>query len=86
MRLHGTGARPEQELGLRTTGETICDRAVTMPKIGTCNLSISRELVDYVVDSSTIEARIHDMSLQDAVLGGCLLTNPPPSSSSSDLE
>lgn len=24
MRLHGTGARPEQELGLRSTGETIC--------------------------------------------------------------
>lgn len=77
MRLHGTGARPEQKLGLRSTGQTICGRAVTMPKIGPCNLSISGELVDYVVDSSTIEARIHDMSLQDAVLGGCLLTNPP---------
>lgn len=49
-----------------------------MPKIGTCNLSISRELADYVVDSSIIEARIHDMNLQDVVLGRVLTHQPSP--------
>lgn len=48
-----------------------------MPKIGSCNLSISGELADYVVDSLIIEARIHDMNLQDVVLGRVLTHHQP---------